>query len=201
MEKIKLAAALLEENSELEEINKEKKHDSKNLYNIDFFQDMKEDENDNIFISILDKYKLNGFDLLSIIENNNEDVKINLDLENQNDIDFLLYRIVTHLNTPLIYEKEEESIKIHMKDLENKIDIIIGEINKNKKKREKIVKVKSKIQKEIEKIEEIEKKENKLYIENIKTQKMNKKISEVKKNILNNILIIKEYVNKKIKRK
>lgn len=205
---IKIAASILEEHTELIAVPKKIKIKRNiNVEEFDFVnKDAKSEEDiNNIFFSILDKYQKNSFDLFNL-KDISETLNIDIDIENKKyNIDLLLYRIATNLNVPLLIDKKDTEIKSNLKlslsDLENKFNLLIEDIEEINKKISKIEDIKKEIKKENDIINNYIIESDNLSMEKLKNNIMEEKILKKKNSIYEKVVSINRYINFNLKGK
>lgn len=207
-DKIKIAASILDEQTEIIQVPKKLKINKE--INIENFKFLNEEQNiedmNNIFFSILDKYQVNSFDLFNLKDiAETLDININLKQANSYNIDLLLYRVATNLNTSLLIKKntkaEDNEIKLHLADLENKFEYLMQDIENITKKINRINKIKNKIIKENNIIKKYLAESDNLALEKLKLEKIEVKIDNVKKSIYQKILLINKYIDTELTQK
>lgn len=207
-DKIKIAASILDEETEIIQVPKKLKiNKTINIENFKFLKDEDDSEEvNNIFFSILDKYKINSFDLFNLKEiSKTLNINVNINKATNYDINLLLYRVATNLNTALLIKKTKEpnnnEIKLHLSDLENKFEYLMNDIEKINKKLERINKIKKKIVKENNIIKRYLSESDNLSLEKLKLEKIEMKIDKIKKSIFSKIIIINKYIDTKLTNK
>jgi len=206
-EKIKIAASILDEETEIIQVPKKLKITKEiNIENFHFLNEPEEqDDMNNIFFSILEKYQINSFDLFNLKEiAETLDINVSLKKDATYNIDLLLYRVATNLNTALLIKKSDEEkneIKLHLSDLESKFEFLMKDIEKINKKIERINTIKNKIVKENTIIKRYLSESDNLALEKLKLEKIDEKIKKIKKSIYQKIVIINDYIDNELKKK
>jgi len=204
---IKIAASILDENTELIKVPKKLKivSDINIDENFHFINNEKEDIDDinNMFFSILNKYQYNSFDLFNL-QDISSTLNIDIDMNNKKyDIDLLLYRVATNLDVPLLIDKKQTEIKSNLKlsinNLESKFQFLIDSIEEINEKIEKIENIKNEIKKENNIINKYIAESDNLATEKLKLTKINEKIDKTKKSIYEKVIIINKYIDTKLK--
>jgi len=206
-DKIKIAASILEDETEVVSIPKKIKIPKDiEIQDFSFIEENEMDieEANNVFLSVLEKYQLNSFDLFNLKEiNKTLDLNFSDKNSQQYNIDLLLYRIATNLNTSLLVQKEEDNleknIKLHLSDLEKKFEFLIKEIQKINSKISRIEDIKNKISKENNIIIKYLVESDNMSLEKQRLENIELKIQAKRRSIFDKVNSINKYIEEKIK--